>query len=387
MLRKVLVVAAVLAGIAGCLSCVSNTSHFVYATIPTANQIAAFREDPNSGVLTQLYGSPYPVGDGAHSIVIHPSRQFLYVANPGEGANGEDDISLFEINTSNGGLTEAFPRTPLGSLATVPDLLVMDPSGNYLYVMNSGSNNISVFSIDATGTSCPTVGTTAANANPGCLTQVTGSPFNIGVLPLNMAVTPSGNFLYVSLASGPSCPSLGGGIAAFSISSGQLSLVDVTCSDGVNPYGLVINPSGSYVYAANTSSNSIAIFSIGSTGVLTEVLGSPINDGYSSPIWMTFDVSGNYLYVANEGSSNITAFSITSTGLPSALTTSTTNNAFGAENNPSFIAADPNGKFLFVGNQSPGRPAIQSFSISNGNLTILTLYGVGNSATSIAVLQ
>ena len=387
MLRKVLLAVGVMAGIAGCLGCGNIANHYVYATIPVANQIAAFREDPNSGVLTQLAGSPYPVGDGAHSIVIHPSGKFLYVANPGEGANGEDDISLFEINTSNGGLIEAFPRTPLGSTATVPDLLVMDPSGNYLYVMNVGSNNISVFSISPTGTSCPAVGTTATNSNPGCLTQVAGSPFNIGVLPLNMQITPSGSFLYVTLASGPNCVGQNsGGIAAFSVSSGQLTLVDITCSDGINPFGLAIDPSGSYLYAANTSSNSIAIFSIGSTGVLTEVSGSPINDGYSSPIWMTFDPSGSYLYVANEGSSNITAFSITSTGLPAALTTSTTTNAFGAENDPSFITADPNGKFLFVGNQS-SNPAIQSFSISNGSLTILTLYGVGNSPSSIAVLQ
>jgi 6-phosphogluconolactonase (cycloisomerase 2 family) len=74
----------VLASIAGSTGCGSTANRYVYAAIPAANQVAAFREDPDSGVLTQLSGSPYTVGDGAQSLVIHPSGKFLYVANPGQ---------------------------------------------------------------------------------------------------------------------------------------------------------------------------------------------------------------------------------------------------------------------------------------------------------------
>ncbi len=364
MLRKALMLVFVLAGIAGCVGCGSTSSHYVYATVPAANQVFAYREDPNSGVLTELEGSPYSVGDGAHSVVIHPAGQFLYVANPGVGANGENDISLFNIGT-NGTLTEVPPRTPLGNNASVPQILVMDPSGNYLYSMNAGSNNISVFLISA----------------GGALSQIAGSPFSIGLSPLNMEVTPKGDFLYVTAVG-----ETNGSIVGFGVNGGQLSLLGVTSSAGTNPYGLVIDPSGSYLYAANFGSNSISIFSINPSGSLTAVAGSPINSsGYSNPVAMIFDPSGQFLYVANQGSSNISAYSITN-GLPTALSGIATSNAFDTEPSPSFMVADPNGKYLFVANQDSS-PNVQPFSISSGVLTSLTFYGVGNTASSIAVSQ
>ncbi len=101
---------------------------------------------------------------------------------------------------------------------------------------------------------------------------------------------------------------------------------------------------------------------------------------------MTFDPSGKYLYVANQVSNNVAAYSITSAGLPAALTTSTTTNAFGTESSPSFLVAEPSGKYLFVGNQGASA-GIQEFSVSNGSLTALSTYGVGNTPSSIAVLK
>ncbi|MGO8795721.1 MAG: lactonase family protein [Candidatus Sulfotelmatobacter sp.] len=364
MLQKASMLVFVLASIACFVGCGTTANHYVYATIPAANQLAAFREDPNSGVLTELDGSPYSVGDGAHSIVIHPSGKFLYVANPGEGANGEDDISLFDI-ASNGTLTEIPPRTSLGATASVPQVLIMDPAGAYLYSMNAGSNNISVFSI----------------GSGGALTQVSNSPFSVGALPLNIQLAPSGNFLFVSTIGEET-----GLIEAFSVNAGQLTLVSTISSQGVNPYGLAVNPAGTYIYASNTSSANIAIFSISSTGVLADVAGSPIDDGYQAPVAMIFDPSGNFLYVANQGSNNLTVYSIASSGLPSALTTSTSTNAYATQTGPSFIVEDPNGKYLFVGNQGTSA-TIQPFELSSGILTGLHFYNVGNTPSSIAVLQ
>jgi 6-phosphogluconolactonase len=365
MLQKALVLVFVVAGIASCLSCGSTSNHFVYATIPAANQVIAYREDPNSGVLTQISGSPYSVGVGAQSLVLHPSGKYLYVANPGQN---ENDISQFNI-ARDGTLTEPNPRVSVAPNASQPKLLVMDPAGGFLYVMNAGSNNISVFSIDSSS---------------GVLTQVVNSPVAVVLPVLNMQLTPSGNLLYVSAAGGPT----NGWIAGFSVNAGNLSLLGLTSSHGVNPYGLVIDPSGTYLYAANTTSNSLSIFSIDSSGSLAEVQGSPIADSYSDPVAMIFDPSAKYLYVANQGSSNVAAYSISSTtGLPTVLTTSTTTGAFGTESSPSFLVADPSGKYLFVGNQPPGAPGIQTFGVSNGNLTSLSTYSVGNTPSSIAVLQ
>jgi 6-phosphogluconolactonase len=377
MLQKALVLVFAVAGIAGSVGC-STTSHYLYATLPAANELAVYREDPFSGTLTALAGTPYTVGDGAESVVIHPSGKFLYVANPGQN---ENDISLFDI-LSNGYVNEIPPRTSVAingngtpGGGTQPKLLVMDPGGNYLYVMNTLSDNISVFSID-TGT--------------GVLTQTPDSPFSLsGLTPLNMVLTPTGNFLYVSVAGGQ-IGTNNGSILCFSVSAGALQPLSspLTSADGGNPNGLVIDPSGSYLYVANTQSQSIAIFSILPSGALQDnVAGSPLADIYSDPVALLLDPKGQYLYVANQGSSNVAVYSIDSTtGLPTALTTSTSAFAFTTEGSPSFLVEDPNGNYLFVGNQGSSA-GIQAFGVNSGNLNPLLTYNVGNTPSSIVVTQ
>jgi 6-phosphogluconolactonase len=377
MLQKALVLVFAVAGIAGSVGC-STTSHYLYATVPAANELAVYREDPFSGTLTALAGTPYTVGDGAESVVIHPSGKFLYVANPGQN---ENDISLFDI-LSNGYVNEIPPRTSVAingngtpGGGTQPKLLVMDPAGNYLYVMNTASDNISVFSID-TGT--------------GVLTQTPDSPFSLsGLTPLNMVLTPTGNFLYVSV-SGGQIGTNNGSILCFSVSAGALQPLSspLASADGGNPNGLVIDPSGSYLYVANTQSQSIAIFSILPSGALEDnVAGSPLADIYSDPFALLLDPKGQFLYVTNQGSSNVAVYSIDSTtGLPTALTTSTSAFAFTTEGSPSFLVEDPNGNYLFVGNQGSSA-GIQAFGVNSGNLNPLLTYNVGNTPSSIAVTQ
>ena len=360
MLQKALALMFALAGITVCVGC-STESHYLFATFPSANQVAVYREDPIAGVLTQITGSPYSVGDGAHSLVIHPSGKYLYVANPGQN---ENDVSLFTI-AGNGVLTEVFPRATVMPLGNEPEQLVMDPSGDYLYVMNSASQNISVFSI---------------SGSTGSLTQLAGSPFPIGLSPLNMQITPSGKFIFVTAASEPY-----GLIEGLSVNAGTLKFANLTSSAGLNPYGLVINPAGNYLYAGNTSSNSLTIFSIASNGTLTQVAGSPLADIYNGPVALQMDPKGLYLYVANQSSNNVAVYSIdTSTGLPVTLTTSTTTFAFATVNAPSVIAFDPDGGHVFIGGQGSS-PGIQSFQVTSGNLNSVYTYKVGNSTTSIAV--
>ena len=123
MLKKAAALFLVCASMAICVSCGSTISHYLYAAIPGSNQIVAYREDPNSGVLTQLTQSPVSAGQAVQSIVIHPSKKFMYAANSGEG-----DISLYTIS-SVGVLTEVTPRTNVTPDGTAPTLLALDSAG------------------------------------------------------------------------------------------------------------------------------------------------------------------------------------------------------------------------------------------------------------------
>src|ERR1700733_9792948 len=140
MLNKAAALFLVCASMAIWVGCSATSSRFLYATIPANNEIVVYREDPNSGILTQLAGSPITAGAAVQSIVIHPSNKFLFAANA-----GESDVSLFTIAAS-GALSEQTPRTVVG---TAPTILAMDSAGSFLYVGNSGSLNISVFAINA----------------------------------------------------------------------------------------------------------------------------------------------------------------------------------------------------------------------------------------------
>jgi 6-phosphogluconolactonase len=362
MLQKAAALFLVCASMAMCVSCGPTTSRYLYAAIPTSDEIVAFREDPNSGILTQLAVSPITAGPSVQSLVIHPSSKFLYAANAGEG-----DVSLFTISAS-GALTESIPRTSVGADPTV---LAMDPKGNYLYVANSGSNSVSVLLID------PTHGTLSPVA------QASGPTAPLGITPINMQVAPSGLFLYVTGTGQP------GFVEVFSLSSGVLTPLNPTplFFAGTNPYGLAISPNGSFLYTANNIDNSISEFTINTSpvaGSLTQLANSPIGQqsGTTTPVALLIDKTGAFLYAANQGSPNITGYLIDpNSGGISLMATS----PFVTGAQPGVIASDPAGKYLFVGTQkSPF--TIQSFSLntSSGTLTSVNPYPVPNAPTSIA---
>jgi 6-phosphogluconolactonase len=359
MLKKAAALLLVCVSLGLFVSCGKTTSHFLYASIPAASEIVAYREDPASGFLSVLSVSPITAGPGVQSLVIHPSKKFLYGANSAEG-----DISLFTI-ASDGSLTEVTPRTQVLP-AIGPTVLAMDSAGSFLYVGNSGSNgSISVFSIDASN---------------GGLSPVSGSPFTTNIPALNIKLSPSGNVLYVTGSGSPN-----GVIETWSVASGVLTNLIQVSAVGENPFGLVIDSKGSFLYTANASpDNSISEFSINSDGTLTELSGSPLGESFSSPVALLVDPSGAFLYVANEGSANVAAYSVgTSGGL-----TLLTNSPFASNPQPIALASDPAGKYLFVGNQASSA-AIQSFTLDSntGTLASFANTGVGNTPTSIALTQ
>jgi 6-phosphogluconolactonase len=355
MLKKAAALFLVCVSIATWVGCGSTSSHYLYAAIPGSNEIVVYREDPNSGVLTQLTGSPVTAGQAVQALAIHPSGKYLYTANSGEG-----DVSLYTISSA-GALTEVTPRTVVG---VGPTLLALDSAGKFLYVGNSGSFNISVFSIDA-GT--------------GALAPVVGTPFPVGVSPINMALSPSGSVLYVT---GGGSLGTSGVIQAFTVTQGVPTLVAGSpFATGNSPYGLAIAPSGNVLYTGNNTDNSISEFTINADGSLTQLAGSPLGTQYAGPVALQIDKSGAYMYVANQASSNVTGYSIGSDGALTGLTTS----PFGTAANPWSLGTDPGGKYLFVGNQKS--PVIQSFSLdtSSGTLSSVTSYSVPGPPTSIVV--
>ncbi len=357
MLKKAGTLLLISVSLATWVSCAKTSSHYLYAAIPTANEIFVYREDPNSGILTQLALSPIAAGLGVQSLAVHPSNQYLYAANSTEG-----DVSLFTIS-SDGALVEVLPRALVG---TAPTVLAIDTAGAYLYVANSGSNDLSVFSISS------------SSSSPGTLTPVAGSPVPLGISPINLKLAPGG-LLYVTGQG-----SLGGVIEAFTVANGQLTQVPGSpFQTGNNPYGLAIaiTSNQNYLYTSNSLDNSISEFSIATGGALTELAGSPIGEIYTNPLSLIASTSGNYVAVANEGSSNVAVYAIASNGSLSAVSSS----PFTSDSGPAFIASDPNGEYLFIGTQVS--PHIQPFAFAgDGAMTSVASYQIAGTPTSIVIV-
>jgi 6-phosphogluconolactonase len=354
MLKRAVALFLVCVSIALWMSCGSSSSRYLYAAIPSSNEIAVYREDPNSGGLIQVVGSPLTAGPAVQSLAMHPSGKYLYAANA-----GQNTVSLFDIE-GGGSLTEVTPRQSTGS---APTLVAIDPAGAYLYVANSGTFDISVFSIGSTG------GLTAV---PQCTSSgICSATALIGMSALNMAVAPSGNVLYVT---GPGIGSQGA-IQAYPLNNGTLGtpITGSPYTTGSGPSGLAISPNGGFLYTANRLDGSISEFTINSDGSLTQMANSPIGETYTSPQAALIDKSGSYLYVANQGNGNLIGYSIGSNGSLTLLGSS----PFITGTEPSTLAGDPGGGYLFVGNQASS-PSIQSFSLatSSGTLTSVATYGV-----------
>ncbi|MEP6602044.1 MAG: beta-propeller fold lactonase family protein, partial [Nitrospirota bacterium] len=158
-------------------------------------------------------GSPFAAGATPSTVVVDPSGQFALAAN-----SGSDNVSVYTINSATGALTVVHNPDPLTPnffpAGTTPQTVTIHPSGSFVYVANAGSGNVTAYTLDQLS---------------GVLTQVAGSPFTTG---------------------------------------------------GTNPQRVTIDSAGNFAFVSNKNSDTIAVYSINqTTGVLTPVTGSPFPTG------------------------------------------------------------------------------------------------------------
>src|SRR6266403_1320237 len=97
-----------------------------------AVDLATGQMRPNGYVLTG--------GAGPISVTVDPTGQFAYVVN-----FGSDNISAFSVNPNTETLTAVGSPVAAG---TTPFSVTVDPLGKFAYVASLGSNNVSAFTID-----------------------------------------------------------------------------------------------------------------------------------------------------------------------------------------------------------------------------------------------
>ena len=286
---------------------------------------------------------------------------FAFVSNSGSGT-----ISAFAISSS-GGLSVA-PGSPF-TAGGGAEFMAFDPVHKLLFVSNQGANSLSVFSVNTTS---------------GMLSAISGSPFATGARPTAVAVDSAGRFAFIANQAANS-------ISVFSIGSGS-SLTPVAGSPFpvASPYGLSVNPSGTVLYASNfpdsmvSDLNTVSAFSISASGALSPVSGSPFPDanslsGFASVIGLLADPSGKFVFAADHMAESVVSFNVNSANgalTPvSALPTPASSCGASCHHNPLRLAVDPADKFIYWTNVQNG--TVSAFNINNGNLAPVAETPVG----------
>ncbi len=162
---------------------VDPTSQFVFASTAFTHFLYAYTVG-SDGSLTQLAGDPFTAGAGSYGVVTYPlgtaSGGFVYTAN-----SALNTISGFSYD-STGNLTE-LPGSPF-TVGSQPKGIAIDAAGKFLYVTNYADFSVSTMSIDSQSGLLTPVGTPVLTGN---LTNVP----NPG--PIDVKVDPSGKFVYV----------------------------------------------------------------------------------------------------------------------------------------------------------------------------------------------
>jgi 6-phosphogluconolactonase (cycloisomerase 2 family) len=149
---------------------IDGTGHFLYE--PDAGSFDIYAIDQTTGALTKTTSVTAAPSIGNFTTT-SPNGRFLFNAS-------NDTVETLSVD-GNGNLALVQPPVLTGGSAVgVVGQLAVSADNQFLYVMNQGS--ISIFGIGATGT----------------LTPVIGSPFATDQSASGMALTPTGNHVYVS---------------------------------------------------------------------------------------------------------------------------------------------------------------------------------------------
>jgi 6-phosphogluconolactonase (cycloisomerase 2 family) len=375
---------------------VSYIPKFAYAANFSSSTISQYSINSTTGTLTSA-GADVAAGTNPYSVAVSPSAKFAYVANV-----ATNDISIFKVNATSGVLSSIAtlgipgiggnPGVP-GIVGTVsagtgPVAVTVDPSGKFVYVANSTSGDVSVYSVNATtGELTQLACGTAAVCNVTIIpaTAVTpaitipGANFLAGVSPSAITVDPTGQFVYVTNG--------GGNISAYSINTttGALTSLGATVTAGVNPQSIAIDASGKYAYVANndvfgaSANNSNAFvsqYSIGSNGVLTPMTPATVLAA-GQPLNVAADPSGKYVYVTN-ANGTMSQYTIGATGGLTPMVASVA-----GPTAPLALTVDPSGKFVYRSSINATNPttAAGSISIYTIDATGALISGSANTST------
>ncbi|MFZ1086504.1 MAG: beta-propeller fold lactonase family protein [Terracidiphilus sp.] len=304
---------------------------------------------------------------------------FVYVASSaGAGSSGYGQIDIFAADSASGALRSI--DTTVSSGGVDPVSMTVDSAYANLYVANKGSNSIEHFAIGLDG------GLTAKDG-----ASVIGAPVAI-------AVNTAGKYLYA--ISGTSSAML----TAYPLNSGALGsaagsatlTVPSYAGDTIIATGITVlednsavfvtaydqsafNPGGSTTSTANPGW--VFAFSVGSGGALTPAPGSPWKAGIK-PSAIASDPTNRFVYVTDYISNQLIGYTILDEGTANVSLNFLPNGPFNTGVEPSAIAINPGGRFIYITNQLSNTVSAYAIDLATGTpTTVVNVTGSPSNST------
>jgi len=340
----------------------------------------------SDGSIAPLSIASVPTGVTPTGVVSDPSGRYVYVVN-----SGDTTISQYSVGTG-GSLVALSPAVVriAGPFQFAGFALSIDPVGEFLYVVGSPRDppgptaSIAQYSIQSNGTLAP-----LAQAYLTLPVSASGS----------LAIDPGGRYAYLPGAT--NAP--GGLISQFSISAdGTLSpLTPATVAATQGTVAVTIAPSGQTAYVMSTCIDTacdgqIEPYTIGANGTLTPTGVVTLTGAQVNPVEMVPDGSGSAVYVlanamgVDTNAGAVYQFAVDSMGALAADTPASLSVASGAVAESSYgsnlyaLSANAIG---FASGQPPGGH-IDHYVIGSGGLltAVSTTTVAGSLPTSMTLL-
>ncbi len=279
--------------------------------------------------------------------------QFVFVANPSDGAAG--DVAAFTITSSTGALT-AVAGSPFASGGSAPESVVVDTSGQFVYV-GDHTSDVSTFTL----------------ASTGVLTLVTGPAqptSSTGFIPVVLAVAPSDGIL---VSAGYNTSSAGA-LFDWTVNTGSGALTKgpdspFATTGNQQQQGIAIDPTGQFIFST-AGSEYLFVATLGSDGTL----GSPTRYNadlapFGVAVWPKGGAAGGFVYTADSANGNIAAFSYDANATVTAIVPTGGGAFFNAGNGTTGLAIDPTGRYLYASNKADDTITQYSIDSTTGELT------------------
>lgn len=327
-------------GIAGAVYTMSNSA--------SGNAILRFHRAAN-GTLTAAGSFPTGgVGSGGGlgnqgALILSQNNRWLYAVNA-----GSNDISVFAVRPQGLVLTD---KVPSGGIR--PISLTVDR--DLLYVLNAGGDgNISGFTIQRRGRLAPLPGSTRSLSGPN-------------TAPAQIAFNPEGGILVVT----EKATNL---IDTYEVAEDGLTTGPyLNNSVRATPFGFAFDRRGrllvSEAVGGAVDAGSVSTYNITANGLL-EVISPAVATTETAVCWVVVTKNGRFAYVSNTGSGSLTAYRVAHDGRITLRDADGRTGDTGTGSAPLDIAFSDNNRYIYTLNN--GTHSLGAFRVqANGGLVAL----------------